>query len=292
MSRQEMNVWWTARTIEVIWDMLLPFASGLLMLYGGMQVLKGQLSPGDLMMFLIYLTMLLEPIAVIATSATQFQSNLAAFDRVLDILSEPRELSEQKSTRTAEAVLFEGPIRIENVSFRYPKNNEFVLKEINLEIEPGSLVALVGKSGSGKTTLCNLLRVFTTRPWDGSLSTVSISGRSMSRPIESSSGSSSKKSFSSMERSRRTSATPFAKPTTMISSERPGSPTRTNSSSRSRMVTTRASANEASGSAADKGSDWRSPEQSWPIRSSSFSMRRPATWIRNPSNLFSKVWRS
>ena len=160
MSRQEMNVWWTARSIEVVWDMLLPFASGLLMLYGGMQVLNGKLSPGDLMMFLIYLTMLLEPIAVIATSATQFQSNLAAFDRVLDILSEPRELSEQKSTRPADAELFEGPIRVENVSFRYPKSSEFVLNDIDIDIEPGSLVALVGRSGSGKTTLCNLLARF------------------------------------------------------------------------------------------------------------------------------------
>ncbi|MBX9655066.1 ABC transporter ATP-binding protein/permease [bacterium] len=160
MSRQEINVWWTARTIEVVWDMLLPFASGLLMLYGGMQVLNGQLSPGDLMMFLVYLTMLLEPIAVIATSATQFQSNLAAFDRVLDILGEPRELSDHQSKQPAEAELFDGPIRIENISFRYPKSDEFVLNDIDLEIEPGSLVTLVGRSGSGKTTLCNLVARF------------------------------------------------------------------------------------------------------------------------------------
>ena len=76
MARQELHVWWLSRGIEVIWDLFLPAASGLLLLYGGLHVLEGKLSLGDLMMFLVYLAMLLEPLAVIATSVTQFQSNL------------------------------------------------------------------------------------------------------------------------------------------------------------------------------------------------------------------------
>ncbi len=93
LVRQEVYAWWWSRTIEVLWDLLVPAASGALLFYGGLQVLAGRLSLGDLMMFLVYLAMLLEPIAVLATSVTQLQNNLSGFDRVLDLLDEPRELA-------------------------------------------------------------------------------------------------------------------------------------------------------------------------------------------------------
>ena len=84
--------------IEIIWELLLPLASAALLLYGGLQVLDGRLTLGDLMMFLVYLAMLLEPLAVLATSATQFQNNLSGFDRVLDLLAEPREMADRPGT--------------------------------------------------------------------------------------------------------------------------------------------------------------------------------------------------
>jgi ATP-binding cassette subfamily B protein/subfamily B ATP-binding cassette protein MsbA len=143
-----------------VWDLLLPIASVGLLLYGGTQVLAGRLSPGDLTMFLVYLTMLLEPIAVLATSATQFQSNLAALDRILDILGERRELSDYASQQPATDDMFAGPIRVEHLSFKYPTSEDFVLRDVDLTIQPGELVALVGRSGSGKTTLCNLIARF------------------------------------------------------------------------------------------------------------------------------------
>jgi ATP-binding cassette subfamily B protein/subfamily B ATP-binding cassette protein MsbA len=66
--------------------------------------------------------------------------------------------------------MFHGPIRLENVSFRYPSSEEMVLQEINLFIEPGETIALVGRSGSGKTTLCNLLARF----YDPTIGKISI----------------------------------------------------------------------------------------------------------------------
>ena len=76
MARLELHVWWLSRLIELLWEFILPMASVALLLYGGMQVIDGRLSLGDLMMFLVYLAMLLEPMAVLATSVTQFQNNL------------------------------------------------------------------------------------------------------------------------------------------------------------------------------------------------------------------------
>ena len=55
MTRQEFYVWWWTRIVEVIWDLFLPAASGAMLLFGGMAVLDGRLSLGDLMMFLVYL---------------------------------------------------------------------------------------------------------------------------------------------------------------------------------------------------------------------------------------------
>ena len=100
MARLELHVWWLSRLIELLWEFVLPMASVALLLYGGMQVIDGRLSLGDLMMFLVYLAMLLEPMAVLATSVTQFQNNLSGFDRVLDLLAEPREMADCPGTRT------------------------------------------------------------------------------------------------------------------------------------------------------------------------------------------------
>ena len=92
MGRQELYAWWWARTVEIIWDALIPIATAGLLLYGGWQVLEENLTLGDLMMFLVYLLMLLEPVAVLAQSATQLQNSLSGLDRVLDLLDEPREM--------------------------------------------------------------------------------------------------------------------------------------------------------------------------------------------------------
>lgn len=160
MARQELHVWWAARLVEVLWDLLIPFASGLLLLYGGWRVLDGDLSLGDLMMFLVYLAMLLEPIAVIATSATQFQNNLSGLDRVLDILAEPREMADRLGTIAIHKPDVVGDIEITDVTFRYPGTDEPVLHDVSLSVRAGETIALVGASGAGKTTLCNLIARF------------------------------------------------------------------------------------------------------------------------------------
>jgi ATP-binding cassette subfamily B protein/subfamily B ATP-binding cassette protein MsbA len=160
MNRLELHVWWLSRLIELLWEFILPMASVALLLYGGSEVLDGRLSLGDLMMFLVYLTMLLEPMAVLATSVTQFQNNLSGFDRVLDLLDEPREMADCPGTRPVRKASVAGRITLERVGFAYPGTSRRVLRDIDLGVEPGETIALVGRSGSGKTTLTNLIARF------------------------------------------------------------------------------------------------------------------------------------
>lgn len=160
MARQQLFVWWWTRVIELVWDLLIPLASIALLIYGGSQVLKGELTIGDVTMFLVYLTMLLGPLEVLANSATTFQNNLAGLDRVLDLLKEPLETSHTPPTQMLRAESVQGRIEFRGVTFQYPSAQQPAVEDIHLEIEPGTMVALVGRSGAGKTTMCNLVARF------------------------------------------------------------------------------------------------------------------------------------
>ena len=183
MVRIEVLTWWWSRVLEIIWSVLIPAGSAGVLIYGGSQVLKGNLTIGDLMMFSTYLLMLLGPIESLTSSAASVQTNLAALDRVLDLLEEPLEFSgavgasaDGLLTVTKEQTL--GRIDIVDVSFGYPRpapprrdptqdqesegvgEGDPVLREITLNVAAGETIALVGPSGSGKTTLCNLIARF------------------------------------------------------------------------------------------------------------------------------------
>ena len=160
LLRQNLMVWWRTRIIELIWEVMVPIASTVLLLYGGWQILHSQLTIGDLLMFLVYLTMLLGPIATLAGTAVQFQNNLAGLDRVLDLLQENREMEDVADAKQVTKSNTQGAIELKGVGFQYPGNEAWVLRELDVQIRAGSTVALVGRSGAGKTTLCNLIARF------------------------------------------------------------------------------------------------------------------------------------
>ena len=160
MGRQELRVWWWSRAVEVIWDALIPLGMAVLLLYGGWQVLDSKLTLGDLTMFLVYLLMLLEPLAVLAQSAAQFQNSLSGLDRVLDLLDQPRELSNARGTARIDRSLAQGRVVFDRVSFTYPDTTRPALADVSVVVESGETVALVGSSGAGKSTLCHLVARF------------------------------------------------------------------------------------------------------------------------------------
>lgn len=173
--RLELLAWRWMRGTEMLWELVLPLASGLLMVYGGFRVIDGQLTPGDLMMFLVYLTMLLEPVTVLANTLTQVQNSLSGFERILDLLDEPLESALRSGGRPLRGAEVQGRITLQGVEFQYPNTDAPVLHTIELEIEPGQTIALVGPSGSGKTTLCNLIARF----YDPTAGTIQLDGQDL-----------------------------------------------------------------------------------------------------------------
>ena len=179
LVRQQLFTWWWTRIIETVWEVVIPVASTGLLIYGGYQIIEGQLTLGDLMMFLVYLTMLLDPLATIAGSAVTFQNNLAGLDRVLDVMDIDSELPSRQGASSIGRHHVDGGMSMRDVSFSYPGSETMVLQAISLEVAAGQTVALVGRSGAGKTTLTNLIARF----HDPTSGSVQLDGRDL-RDIE------------------------------------------------------------------------------------------------------------
>ncbi len=175
MARQELYAWWWMRGLEMVWEALIPVASAALLFYGGWQVLEGQITVGDLMMFLVYLLMLLEPLATLVQSATQFQNSLSGLDRVLDLLDEAREMPSSPTSTKLNRSSILGNVEFESVTFTYPGADAPALSDVTLKVRAGQIVALVGPSGAGKTTLTNLVARF----YDPTSGRVMLDGRDL-----------------------------------------------------------------------------------------------------------------
>ncbi len=131
-----------------------------LMLYGGALVLKGDgdLSPQAFMTYLIIFSQIISPAKSFSTAYYNIQKGMASIDRINEILDAINPITEiENPIRVSE---FKNKIEYKNVSFKYA--DDYVLKNINLTVEKGKSVALVGQSGSGKSTLVDLLPRF----WD------------------------------------------------------------------------------------------------------------------------------
>lgn len=127
-------------------------------LAGGIFMVKRLIEPGDLVAYTLYVTTLLATIRRIIEFAEQFQRGMTGIERFVEIMDSTVEILDEPGAEPMEHI--EGGISFNHVSFEYPDDHTPVLNDITLDIRPGEKVALVGPSGGGKTTLCSLIPRF------------------------------------------------------------------------------------------------------------------------------------
>jgi ATP-binding cassette subfamily B protein len=127
-------------------------------IFGAVSIVKGSLDIADLLTFLLYIAILIEPIQRLGNFTRLYHEGITGFNRFMEVLEvEPDIKDAADAIDLAQA---QGNIEFKNVSFRYREGHDHVLKKISLNIKVGEYVALVGPSGAGKTTLCSLIPRF------------------------------------------------------------------------------------------------------------------------------------
>lgn len=145
-----------------VWGMFSPliqFISALsfliLIWYGGLSVINGEISLGDFIALNSYLGLLVWPIMAIGWVINMFQRGIASMERLNAIFIESSEIADSENAQKLPEI--KGDIKFRNVSFKYPGTDIYALKNINIDVKRGNTLAIIGRTGSGKTTLVNLL---------------------------------------------------------------------------------------------------------------------------------------
>lgn len=125
---------------------------------GSIFMIKGAITPGDLVAYLLYVTTFIATVRRIIEFAEQFQRGLTGIERFLQIMDADIEIFDEENA--VELKKPKGNIEFLDVSFEYPDDHNKVFKGLNLSIKSGEKIAFVGPSGGGKTTLCNLIPRF------------------------------------------------------------------------------------------------------------------------------------
>jgi len=132
-------------------------ATGIVLWFGGLAVVRGELTLGVMVAFLAYVSRFFQPIRELSQLYTTMQAAMAGGERVLDLLDTQPEIADWPDA--IEMPTIAGRVELSYVSFSY-RGDARVLHDVNLIIEPGQTVALVGPTGAGKTTIANLVARF------------------------------------------------------------------------------------------------------------------------------------
>ena len=148
----------TSQLVEPLVKFLNQITYCLVAIQGGLMVLRGSISIGDIQAFFLYVGQVSDPLSRSSYILTKFQETAAALARIYEVIDTPSEIDTGKKTLGC-TTTYPGTIDFEHVDFGYTPSNVF-MKDINIHIPGGSMVAIVGPTGAGKSTLVNLIMRF------------------------------------------------------------------------------------------------------------------------------------
>ncbi len=161
VNRENRDAYIEAMSLSFIFlptvEFLGMLATGIVLWYGGLVTVDNQITIGVVVAFLAYVTRFFQPIQELSQLYTTMQAAMAGGERVLNLLDTPPDV--QDRPEAIEMPPIEGRIELDRVSFAYREDQE-ILHDVSLTIEPGQTVALVGPTGAGKTSIANLIARF------------------------------------------------------------------------------------------------------------------------------------
>ena len=143
--------------LEGVVEVVLVMALALILWLGGRDVVAGKLTAGELLAFLTYLGLLVQPVRVLSRVVSSIQQGMASAERIFEILDEQNEVPAAENPVVLSSV--KGEVVFKNVWFTY-EPDRWVLQGVNLTIQPGEKIAIVGGTGAGKSTIADLVLRF------------------------------------------------------------------------------------------------------------------------------------
>jgi len=155
------NAGWRAQFVSGMIMPLMRFVGNLgyviVAVVGGIMVTNGSIAIGDVQAFIQYAQQFTQPITSLANIANVIQSTMASAERIFELLDEPEEIPEAVDAQVIGTP--QGAVQFQHVKFGY-KEDSMLMEDMNIDVQPGQMIAVVGPTGAGKTTLVNLLMRF------------------------------------------------------------------------------------------------------------------------------------
>lgn len=153
--REQLRVIRLKESTKLVIDVVTGVGIAIVLWYGGNLVIKGTITAGEFASVLVAIYMMFSPMKKLGDAYSVLQETKASIERIDTLLK-----AEHEEKGTLKINDFKDSIRFNNVTFTFPANNKPILRDINIEIKKGEVIAIVGKSGVGKTTLVDLIPKF------------------------------------------------------------------------------------------------------------------------------------